>query len=82
VISNLLLTIAVIGFLDKASKVKYEKRRRKENRMMNKTCKETKELCCCLDERTLILMADSTRTEIRKLLLEITYFPQIENFAW
>ena len=50
--------------------------------MMNKTCKETKELCCCLDERTLILMADSTRTEIRKLLLEITYFPQIENFAW
>ena len=36
---------------------------------MNEICKETRELCCCLDEKTLILMADGMRKEIRKITI-------------
>ena len=34
---------------------------------MNEICKEAQELSCCLDERTLILMADGMRKEIWKI---------------
>lgn len=36
---------------------------------MNEICKETQELCCCLDERTQILMADGMRKEIWKITI-------------
>lgn len=49
--------------------------------MMNKTCKETKELRCCLDERTLILMADSTRTENRKITIGDYIFSTDRKFC-
>ena len=49
--------------------------------MMNKTCKETRELSCCLDERTQILMADGMRKEIRKITIGDYIFSTDRKFS-
>lgn len=48
---------------------------------MNETCKETQELCCCFDEKTLILMADGMRKEIRKIIIGDYIFSADRKFC-